>query len=127
MAKLSLVYGVSLFVHGALALGVIGLGKEKHVETIAISMSEAKKKEKPPEPAKMTEEPKPLEPKNEAPRQTKAKVASTPKAAAPPPDAAAPARSPGLDALPIWASPWATTGPAGSPSRREGPSRRLRR
>ena len=76
MAKTSLVYGVSLVLHGALAIGVIGLGKEKRVETIAISMSEAKKKEKPPEPAKVTEEPKQPEAKTEAPRQTKAKVAA---------------------------------------------------
>ena len=72
MAKTSFVYGVSLFLHGALGVGVIALGTEKHVETIAISMSEAKKKEKPPEPAKVTTEPKPTEPRAEAPRPQKA-------------------------------------------------------
>ncbi len=108
----SLVYGVSLFLHGAIAVGVIALGKEKHVETIAISMSEAKKKEKPPEPAKMTEEPKHPEAKTDAPRQTKAKVAAAPKAEAPVPEAAA-ARSPGIDALPDLGLAMGNDGPGG--------------
>ncbi len=70
MAKTSLVYGVSLVLHGAIALGVLGLGKEQHRETIAISVSEAKKKA-PPEPTKVTEDPKPPEAKTEAPRPAK--------------------------------------------------------
>jgi periplasmic protein TonB len=121
VAKTSFVYGVSLFLHGALAVGVIALGTEKHVETIAISMSEAKKKEKekPPEPAKMTEEPKQPEAKTEA-RQTKAKVAA-PKADAPPPDAAAQARSPVLEGLPDLGLSMGNDGPGGIAIPQGGP------
>jgi periplasmic protein TonB len=121
VAKTSLVYGVSLFLHGMIAVGVIGLGKEKHTETIAISMSEAKKKEKPPEPAKMTEDPKPPEAKTEAPRQTKAKLAAAPKAEAPPPEAAAQARSPVLDALPELGLSMGNDGPGGIAVPQGGP------
>jgi len=120
VAKTSLVYGVSLVLHGALAIGVIGLGKEKRVETIAISMSEAKKKEKPPEPAKVTEEPKQPEAKTEAPRQTKAKVAA-PKADAPPPDAPSQARSPVLDGLPELGLSMGNDGPGGLAIPQGGP------
>jgi protein TonB len=101
VAKSSLLYGLSFALHGALAAGLFGMRAPKHVETIAISMSEAKKKEKPPEPAKVTTEPKPPEPKTEAPRQQKAKVAPAKPAEAlteaAPPQAA---RSPVFDALP---------------------------
>ncbi len=99
---------------------MLALGKEKHVETIAISMSEAKKKEKPPEPAKMTEEPKQPEARTEAPRQTKAKAAA-PKAAAPPPDGVAPARPSGLDALPDLGLAMGNDGPGGLAVPQGGP------
>jgi protein TonB len=120
VAKTSLVYGVSLLVHGAIAVGVIGLGKQERRETIAISVSEAKKKP-PPEPAKVTEEPKPPEPKTEAPRQPKAKLAATPKPDAPPPDAAEQARSPVLDALPELGLSMGNDGPGGLAIPQGGP------
>jgi protein TonB len=99
VAKTSVVYGVSLLVHGALAGFVLGVREPKRREIVAISVAEAKKK--PPEPAKVTESPKPIEQKAEAPRHAKAKVAPpAPKADAPPPDAAPKARSAAIDALP---------------------------
>jgi protein TonB len=100
VAKSSLLYGVSLVAHGALAAGLFGLRPPKRVETVAISVSEAKKKEKAPEPAKVTSEPpRPIEPRAEAPRPTRANAA-TPKAAEAPPAAVPAARSPAFDALP---------------------------
>ena len=119
MAKTSLVYGVSLFLHGSIALGVIALGKQERRETIAISVSEAKKK--PPEPAKVTEEPKPPEAKTEAPRQAKAKIAAAVKPDAPPPDAASPSRSPVLDALPDLGLTMGNDGPGGLAIPQGGP------
>lgn len=116
MAKTSLLYGVSLLLHGALAAGVVGLRPPKRVETIAISVSEAKKKnetEKPPEPAKVIEEPRPTEPARvQAPRPAKARAAAS-KAAEPRPEAA-PARSPALDALPDLGT-MGNDGPGGLP------------
>jgi protein TonB len=119
VAKTSLVYGVSVFLHGVIVVGVIALGKQEHRETIAISVSEAKKK--PPEPAKVTEEPSPPEPKTEAPRQAKAKLAATPKTEAPPPDTAAQARSPVLDALPELGLSMGNDGPGGLAIPQGGP------
>jgi protein TonB len=99
MPKTSLVYGVSLVVHGALAVGVMRVREPKHRETIAISVAEAKKKT--PEPAKAVEPIKSIETKAEAPRPVKAKVAPpAPKADAPPPSEAPKARSAVMDALP---------------------------
>jgi protein TonB len=99
VAKSPLLYGLSFALHGALAAGLFGIRPPKRVETVAISVSEAKKKEKPPEPAKVTTEPKPVDPRAEAPRPQKAKAAP-PKAAEPPPGPAPAARSPVFDALP---------------------------
>jgi protein TonB len=111
VAKASIIYGVSLVLHGALAVGVASLRKAEHRETIAISVSEAKKP-KPPEPAKVVEEPKPAEAKAEAPRrEAKAKVA--PKAEAPKNDAPAKASSPVLDALPDFGLSMGNGGPGG--------------
>lgn len=121
MAKTSLVYGVSLALHGAIAVGVLGLGKQTHRETVAISVSEAKKKTPPPEPAKVTEDPKPPEAKTEAPRQSKAKVAPAPKADAPPPEATPRAPSPVLDALPELGLSMGNDGPGGIAVPQGGP------
>ena len=99
MATSSLLYGLSFALHGALAAGLFGFRPPKRVESVAISVSEAKKKEKPPEPAKVTTDPKPAEPRTEAPRPQKAKAAP-PRPAEPPPGPAPAARSPVFDALP---------------------------
>lgn len=113
MAKVSVIYGVSLVVHGALAVGVASLRKEKARETIAISVSEAKKPPKPPEPAKVIEDPKPAE-KAEAPkREAKAKVAPKNDAPAPKNDTPAKASSPVLDALPDFGLSMGNGGPGG--------------
>ncbi len=44
MAKLSLIYGLSLAVHGAPAVSVALLKEPKRTETIAITMSDGPKK-----------------------------------------------------------------------------------
>ena len=113
MAKISLLYGLSLVLHGALAAGLFGVRPPKHVETVAISVSEAKKKEKPPEPAKVTTEPRPIEPRAEAPRPQKAKVAPAKPAEAPPEAAPRGARSPVFDALPNLGISMGNDGPGG--------------
>ena len=112
MASSSLVYGVSILVHGALAVAVIGMREPTRRETIAISMSEAKKKSEP-EPAKVTETPAPIEPRAEAPR-TRKSAAPAPKADAPPPEAAPrAAASKVLDALPDLGIAMGNDGPGG--------------
>jgi periplasmic protein TonB len=119
VAKTSLVYGVSLLVHGALALGVIALGVEQHRETIAISVSEAKKK--PPEPSKVVEDPKPPEPKTEAPKQAKARAVAAPRADAPVPEAAAPTHTQGFEGLPDLGLAMGNGGPGGMAIPQGGP------
>ncbi|APR83765.1 Ferric siderophore transport system, periplasmic binding protein TonB [Minicystis rosea] len=112
MARVSMIYGVSLVVHAGLAVGVASLRKTERRESIAISVSEGKKKEKAPEPAKVVEDPKPTEAKTEAPRrEMKAKAA--PKAEAPKNDAPAKPSSPVLDALPDFGLSLGNGGPGG--------------
>jgi TonB family protein len=105
VAKLSLIYGLSLAVHGALALSVALLKEPKRTETIAITMSDGPKKPAKVEPAKVVETPKPSDARADAPRpQAKAKVApaaaAKPNAPPPPAKAAAAAAPAGNDALP---------------------------
>ncbi|MFT3773690.1 MAG: TonB family protein [Minicystis sp.] len=110
MAKASVIYGVSVAVHVVLAASVASLRRAQRHETVAISVSEAKKK--PPEPAKVVEDAKPPEPKAEAKRsEAKAKVA--PKAEAPKNDAPAKPSSPVLDALPDFGLALGNGGPGG--------------
>jgi protein TonB len=112
VAKLSVLYGVSLAAHAALAVGVATLREPRRRETIAISVSEAKKKQAP-EPAKITETPKPVEARAEA-RPLKAKAAAAaPKADAPPPPGPARPSSPVLDALPDFGLSMGNGGPGG--------------
>jgi periplasmic protein TonB len=111
VAKTSLVYGVSFLVHGGLAVGVIALRPPEHRETIAISMSEAKKKT--PEPAKVVEDPRPVEPRTEAPRPRARATAPAPKADAPPPDAAPKAAAQVLEGLPELGISLGNGGPGG--------------
>jgi protein TonB len=119
--KLSILYGVSFVAHATLALGVATLRRPEHRETIAISVSETKKK--PPEPAKMVEPAKVVE-DHAAPRpQARAKVApAAPKADAPPP-AAAPAQGPSaaLAALPDFGLSMGNGGPGGLAVPQGGP------
>lgn len=82
MASSSLVYGTSLLMHGALAVAVLALREPTRRETIAISMSETRKK--PPEPAKVVETPPPAEPKAEVTR-PRPRTAPANKPEAPPP------------------------------------------
>jgi protein TonB len=100
MARTSLIYGVSLAVHGVLAASVVSLRADVKREVVAISMTESKKAA--PEPPKPVEAPKELlEPPKEARAPARTKAAATPKAApaeAPPPVAAA--ATPSLAALP---------------------------
>jgi periplasmic protein TonB len=123
MAKMSLVYGVSFAVHGALAVGVLGLREPTRRETVAISVSEAKKKA--PEPAKVLEDPSPAPPRTE-PRPARSRAAPAPKPDAPPPEAAARARSPVLDALPDLGIDMGNVGPGGNglaiPAGPQGPA-----
>jgi protein TonB len=122
LASSSAVYGISLLVHGALAVAVIRMHEPERRETIAISVSEAKKKdqEKPPEPAKVVEAP--PEPKAEAPR-PRARAAPAPKADAPPPDAAPhAAASKVLDALPDLGIAMGNGGPGGIAIPQGGPA-----
>jgi periplasmic protein TonB len=100
MASSSLVYGMSLLAHGALAVVVVGMREPTRRETIAISVSEAKQKA--PEPAKVTETPAPTLPKAETPRpRSHAAPARAERPEAPPPEAALhAAASNTLDALP---------------------------
>lgn len=99
MPKTSLVYSVSLVLHGALAIGVLGIHEKKRREIVAISVAEAKKKA--PEPPKV-EPIKQIEKQPEAPAKAKPRpAAAAPKIdAAPPPDVAPKPRSAALDALP---------------------------
>jgi protein TonB len=99
MAKTSLVYAVSLVVHGGLAAVVAGVREPKRREVVAISVAEAKKK--PPEPAKVIEPPKPVETKpDSAPKARPRPSTPAPQPENPPPEAAPRARSAALDALP---------------------------
>jgi protein TonB len=85
------VYGGSVLLHAALAVGAILLPKSETKQVVAIELQEAKKKKEPPKPpppapppaAVEKEKPRPAP----APQQTQAKVAPVPKAAAeaPPP------------------------------------------
>lgn len=110
MARASAIYGVSLALHAGLAVGVASLKRSTRHETIAISVSEARKK--PPEPARVVEDPRPPEPRSEAPRrEAKAKVA--PRAEAQKSDAPARASSPVLDALPDLGLSLGNDGPGG--------------
>ncbi len=123
MASSSRVYGVSILVHGVLALAVIRMHEPQRRETIAISVAEAKNKpqEKPPEPAKVTEAPLP-ESKARAPR-PRAHAAPAPKAEAPPPEAtphAAPSKV--LDALPDLGIAMGNGGPGGIAVPQGGPA-----
>jgi protein TonB len=111
VAKLSALYGLSLAAHALLALGVATLREPRRRETIAISVSEAKKKA--PEPTKITEAPKPVEPTAEAARPRKAKAAAAPPPDAPPPPGPARAHSPVLDALPDFGLAMGNGGPGG--------------
>ncbi len=113
MASSSAVYGISLLLHGALAIAVLRMHETARRETIAISVADAKKKEqeKPPEPAKVMEAP--PEAKAQAPR-PRAHAAPAPKAEAPPPEAAAhAAQSKALDALPDLGIAMGNGGPGG--------------
>jgi periplasmic protein TonB len=110
--KLPGLYAVSLAAHAALAVGVVTMREPRRRETIAISVSEAKKKA--PEPARITEAPKPVEAKAEASRPLRAKsAAAAPKAEAPPPPGPARASSPVLDALPDFGLSMGNGGPGG--------------
>jgi periplasmic protein TonB len=110
--KVSVLYGVSLAAHAALAVGVVTMREPRRRETIAISVSDAKKKA--PEPAKITEAAKPAEAKSEASRPLRAKsAAAAPKAEAPPPPGPARPSSPVLDALPDFGLSMGNGGPGG--------------
>ncbi len=114
MAKTSLVYGVSVALHGALAVGVVfGIHEQKRREVIAISMAEAKKKEKPPEPPKV-EPIKEVENKPEVPRPAKARAPqAAPKPVDAPPESAPKAHSAALDGLPNLGLSMGNDGPGG--------------
>jgi protein TonB len=81
------IYGGSVLLHGAIAVGAVLLPKSKTQEAVAIELHEAKKKvvppkqEPPPPPPAEKEKPRPAP----APQQAQAKVAAVPKAEAPPP------------------------------------------
>lgn len=110
MSKASLIYGLSIALHAGLAVSVATIKRAKRQETVAISVSEGKKK--PPEPAKVVEDPKPVEKRDDAPRrESKAKIA--PKAEAPKTDTPAKASSPILDALPDFGLSMGNGGPGG--------------
>jgi len=119
--KLSVLYGVSFAAHATLALGVATLRRPEHRETIAISVSETKKKA--PEPAKVVEPAKMVEEHAEARPQAKAKVApAAPKADAPPPAAAAPqGPSAAMAALPDFGLSMGNGGPGGLAVPQGGP------
>jgi protein TonB len=111
MASSSIVYGTSLLMHGAVAVAVLALREPTRRETIAISMSETRKK--PPEPAKVVETPPPTELKAEVPRaRTRAAPPNRPEA--PPPEATPQtAASKLFDALPDLGLALGNDGPGG--------------
>ena len=114
MAKLSLIYGLSLAVHGALAISVAFLKEPKHVETIAITMSEGPKKAAKVEPAKVIDAPKPADAPRPQARAKAAPAAATKSDAPPPPINAPAAASPAaLDALPDFGLTLGNGGPGG--------------
>lgn len=118
MAKLSVIYGLSLAMHGALAVSIALLKEPKRTETIAITMSDGPKKPAKVEPAKVVETPTPSDAHAEAPRpQAKAKVApvAATRLAAPAPrvNAAAATGPAGNDALPDFGLTLGNGGPGG--------------
>jgi protein TonB len=113
---LSLIYGLSIAAHGALAVSVAFLKEPKRTETIAITMSEGPKKPAKVEPAKVIEAPRAADARAETPRpQAKAKVApaAAAKSDAPPPPANAAAAAAGNDALPDFGLTLGNGGPGG--------------
>jgi periplasmic protein TonB len=117
VAKLSLIYGLSLAAHGVMAVSVAFLKEPKRTETIAITMSDGPKKPAKVEAAKVVDAPK-ADARAEAPRpQAKAKVApvaATKSDAPPPPVNAAAAAGPiGNDALPDFGLTLGNGGPGG--------------
>jgi protein TonB len=118
--KLSVLYGVSFAAHATLALGVATLRRPEHRETIAISVSETKKKA--PEPAKVVEPAKMVEEHAEARPQAKAKVApAAPKADAPPPASPQQGPSAAMAALPDFGLSMGNGGPGGLAVPQGGP------
>jgi protein TonB len=118
VAKLSLIYGLSLAVHGALAVSVALLKEPKRTETIAITMSDGPKKPAKVEPAKVVETPKANDARADAPRpQARAKAApaaaAKSDAPAPPVNAAAAAGPSTGDALPDFGLTLGNGGPGG--------------
>jgi periplasmic protein TonB len=83
------VYGGSVLLHGAIAVGAVLLPKSKTQEAVAIELHEAKKKAEPPKPKPAPPPPAPVEKEKprpaQAPQQAQAKVAPAPKMDAPPP------------------------------------------
>jgi protein TonB len=86
---LVLIYGGSILLHGALAVGAIMLPKSTTKEAVAIELREAKKAKEPPKPPPPPPPPPPAEkPKPPPPpvaQQVQAKVAPEAKSEAPPP------------------------------------------
>jgi protein TonB len=83
------VYGGSVLLHAAIAVGAIMLPKSTTQESVAIELHEAKKKAEPPKPQAAPPPPPPVEKEKPrpapTPQQAQAKVEATPKAEAPPP------------------------------------------
>jgi protein TonB len=84
------IYGGSVLLHAAIAVGAILLPKSETKEAVAIELHEAKKKKEPPKPAEAPPPPAPVEKEKPRPapaaQQAQAKVAPSPKTAeAPPP------------------------------------------
>jgi protein TonB len=93
LRRTTIVYGVSIAVHAALAASVVFIPRQKGARAVAIALTDVKEKEKKkPEPPKPP--PPPPKPATITPREPRAPAAPAPKPAAEPAPAPSPAATP---------------------------------